>query len=437
MTKDQHNNIQEVISKIEEIRNFYQKGSSLKDILNHFKFKINPKTLRKIMIQNNISIIHFWNKGLTKNHPKIKKSIQKGSETQKINGKSKGYNNAMFGKPPPHSKAGFRKDLNHYVRSSWEANFARILKYLNIYYEYEKYTFFLKNGHSYTPDFYIPNKNKFYEIKGYARNNKYLSFIKENPNIKIVIINEKFYNKLIKLFSNKIIIEDNDTFFTKEEVNNLFLKLYSEEESFLSVSIFMKKIGIHQRTIEKMFGSMESLKIENQEKLREIDKEKLKIKFLEFISKFKKYSTYIEFKNFYPKFPAILYKVYKNHKISFLIKDLDLKINLNKYKTPVYWTENEDIILKKYYKNIKNLYILLPNRSKKSIKHRLSFFKLLKTKNKWTEDEILLLEKIYSFESKEYILEKIKNKNWKSIQDKASRLKIKRNLGEKNLCREY
>ena len=65
--------------------------------------------------------------------------------TQIKNGKSKGKNNPMYGKVTK-IKSGFRKDLGHSVRSSWEANFSRILKYMKINYEYEKYTFKLKKG---------------------------------------------------------------------------------------------------------------------------------------------------------------------------------------------------------------------------------------------------------------------------------------------------
>jgi len=36
-----------------------------------------------------------------------------------------------------YSKYGFRKDLNHFVRSSWEANTCRILKFLGVEYKYE------------------------------------------------------------------------------------------------------------------------------------------------------------------------------------------------------------------------------------------------------------------------------------------------------------
>ncbi len=118
-----------------------------------------------------------WNYGLTTENSKIWRKtaekiskalsrrtfekihgIEKAKEIKKrISQSSKGENNPMFGKPSPHRKGGFREDLGHYVRSSWEADFARILKLHNLNYEYEIKTFPLikRDGKiiHYTPDF--------------------------------------------------------------------------------------------------------------------------------------------------------------------------------------------------------------------------------------------------------------------------------------------
>lgn len=68
------------------------------------------------------------------------------------------------GKPSSCKEEGFRKDLGHFVHSSCEADFARILKRCNLKYEYRART--LNNGKlRYTPDFYVPSKNSFYSIK--------------------------------------------------------------------------------------------------------------------------------------------------------------------------------------------------------------------------------------------------------------------------------
>ena len=116
---------------------------------------------------------------------------------EKISQRSRGKNNPMFGKPCPHRKGGFRKDLGHYVRSTWEADFARILKLHNLNYQYEPKTFQLTktNGEimHYTPDFYVPSKNTFYEIKGFLRDldaEKLELFQGQYPEQNLVIINK-------------------------------------------------------------------------------------------------------------------------------------------------------------------------------------------------------------------------------------------------------
>lgn len=70
------------------------------------------------------------------------------------------------------TKIGKRKDLdNLFVRSSWEANVLRWLKYQNIPYMYEPKTFIfpgIKHGTvSYTPDIFLPATNEWVEIKGF------------------------------------------------------------------------------------------------------------------------------------------------------------------------------------------------------------------------------------------------------------------------------
>lgn len=148
-----------------------------------------------------------WNKGLTIDDPRVKLNIEKNKIAQIKNGKNKGKNNPMWGKTVQiknNFKSGFREDLGHYVRSSWEANFARVLKFLKINYEYEKQTFLLKDGTTYTPDFYIPNKKTFYEIKGWVKNLKHEMFQKEYPELSLKIFYEKQYKRIIKMFRKKI-----------------------------------------------------------------------------------------------------------------------------------------------------------------------------------------------------------------------------------------
>jgi hypothetical protein len=103
---------------------------------------------------------------------------------------------------------GFREDLGHYVRSNWEANFARILIFQRKEYEYEKYSFELENGQSYTPDFLVDGI--FVEVKGFLTEqsrSKIEMFRKEYPNIEFMIIDEEEYLKLKQGYVDKILWE--------------------------------------------------------------------------------------------------------------------------------------------------------------------------------------------------------------------------------------
>lgn len=55
------------------------------------------------------------------------------------------------------ARGGHRDDLGHFVRSSWEANFARVLQFLKVEYIYEPLEF--------RCDFYIPEWNELVEVK--------------------------------------------------------------------------------------------------------------------------------------------------------------------------------------------------------------------------------------------------------------------------------
>lgn len=145
-----------------------------------------------------------WSEGLTKEtDERIKLSSERASNTileQYKNGRKVSEKNYKF------YKSGFREDLGHYVRSSWEANFARILKFNKISYKYEKKRFDL--GYAiYVPDFYLPKSNEYYEIKGYLRKGskeKLEFFHKLYPDIKLTLINKKSYKKLEQKYQNII-----------------------------------------------------------------------------------------------------------------------------------------------------------------------------------------------------------------------------------------
>lgn len=102
----------------------------------------------------------------------------------------------------------YREDLGHYVRSNWEANFARILLLQNRAYEYEPTSFVLNETTTYTPDFKVGEV--FYEIKGYMseKDRKKIQDFKEKyPDIPLEIIGPREYNRLRLEYSNKVIWE--------------------------------------------------------------------------------------------------------------------------------------------------------------------------------------------------------------------------------------
>lgn len=134
-----------------------------------------------------------------------------------------GSNNPMYNKPSPHGsgrgKSGFRKDLNMYFRSTWEANFARVLKMNNIDFSYESNVFYFNiedRKFSYRPDFFIVHKNVFYEIKGHAKSRKKWDCNCKNcvktrhgikqvvlSGFKIKIIGLREYKRIISKFKNR------------------------------------------------------------------------------------------------------------------------------------------------------------------------------------------------------------------------------------------
>lgn len=100
---------------------------------------------------------------------------------------------------------GFREDLGHYVRSNWEANFARILKIQGKSYEYEPKTFQIAEDKTYTPDFLVDGI--FYEVKGYWTEKSKLkleSFVKIYPEIELQIIDGTKYNELREAYQDLI-----------------------------------------------------------------------------------------------------------------------------------------------------------------------------------------------------------------------------------------
>lgn len=120
-----------------------------------------------------------------------------------------GDNNPMHRfKGPVLSKFGIgkRRDLDGlFVRSTWEANIARFFNHMEIRFEYEPQSFELSNGKTYRPDFYLPEYNKFIEVKGFPGGmDRYRRFRKEYPEYIIEMIGPKEYRMITKKVSNRI-----------------------------------------------------------------------------------------------------------------------------------------------------------------------------------------------------------------------------------------
>lgn len=101
-------------------------------------------------------------------------------------------------------RGGTRPDLGIYVRSSWEANYARYLKWLQGLgeierweYEPDTFEFPVKRGSRfYTPDFKVFERGSFYyvEVKGYMDERsatKLKRMALHHPQVKVVIVASK------------------------------------------------------------------------------------------------------------------------------------------------------------------------------------------------------------------------------------------------------
>lgn len=110
---------------------------------------------------------------------------------------NKGINHASFGKPAPHGKGSYYKNI--WMRSSWEIIYAKYLTKNHIKWQYEPKAFDLGNT-TYTPDFYLPEKDIYVEIKGYWRDDAKSKFrlFKDMYKEKIIVVNEKIIKQLIR-----------------------------------------------------------------------------------------------------------------------------------------------------------------------------------------------------------------------------------------------
>jgi len=115
-------------------------------------------------------------------------------------GKYSGKNNPMYGKPSPYSKGEWyyrQDDGKVFLRSSYEKLVAEYLDREKISWEYESTSFpvtyiFMNQtkDSNYWPDFYLPEVNEYWEVKGWFRNEariKWNAVLKQHPEIKFVL----------------------------------------------------------------------------------------------------------------------------------------------------------------------------------------------------------------------------------------------------------
>ena len=132
-------------------------------------FKLYPN--RPWLGKKRPEIVRFFTMKGKHHTEKWKKERSKQLKGRPISEKQKRQiSKTLMGHPPnPGSgrgKSGWREDILHYCRSTWEANLARTLIHDNILYFYEPKKFYF-DGFSYTPDIYIPELDWWIEIKGF------------------------------------------------------------------------------------------------------------------------------------------------------------------------------------------------------------------------------------------------------------------------------
>lgn len=189
---------------------------------------------RKSVISKQYFEDHEHPKGMLNKHhsTKSKQSISEANKKswgnmtkQKLNVRSakqrqtkinNGTLNPMLNCSSPYSrtKSGKREDLgNVFFRSSWEANIARYFNFMGIKWQFEPKTFIfyaIKKGCvSYLPDFYLPEEDKWVEVKGWmdkksvTKLNRFKKYYPEEYK-KLELIDQKKYNEIKKKMSSLI-----------------------------------------------------------------------------------------------------------------------------------------------------------------------------------------------------------------------------------------
>ena len=106
------------------------------------------------------------------------------------------------------ARAGIRKDISGtiYFFSRWEANFSRLMNFLEIKWVHQPRTFQLLSQ-KYTPDFYLPETGTYVEIKNFLSSyskNRDEEFRRLYPDLELRLVLKDHYLALQKTYAHKI-----------------------------------------------------------------------------------------------------------------------------------------------------------------------------------------------------------------------------------------
>lgn len=110
----------------------------------------------------------FLEKSSFKKHPNMNNIRNKAMSAELL--ENDGVRQRGSGNAYRYTRTGFRTDLEMSFRSSWEANFARVLNLYKVDFDFEPtvFSFPIKRGtRAYTPDFFLRRNQEWIEVKGY------------------------------------------------------------------------------------------------------------------------------------------------------------------------------------------------------------------------------------------------------------------------------
>jgi DNA polymerase III alpha subunit len=163
---------------------------------------LTAETAKDTLWIKNLSAYNATQKGVSLDE---KLGVERAAEIRaKLSARFSGVNNPMYGRTPTetktYTKSGYREDLGHYVRSTWEADMARVFRHLEWEYHYEPQTFELIRSDgktlTYTPDFYVPQQDTYYEIKGWMDHRsaeKITLFREQYPECNLIVVDRTLF----------------------------------------------------------------------------------------------------------------------------------------------------------------------------------------------------------------------------------------------------